>query len=307
MNPSPLAFLSDVEFQCTLCYYQTFDQPAGRLTRVLLCGQRTEQEPHTLCFQCFCNISRNGTRSFRCPMCRSMCFPRESGVSTGETNVQICRNCNIATDEFGPRMYVSASQKDLCLSCAVQLNEHDGLSFRDIIQTYAQPEDDVNERDVAQRTTFVHDYTLQVVDTVVAVSSPISVIEGISGLRHTALRRRLAELSSPFRFRNRRTSRYGLFFLRALTTTTAGIDYDEMMSRFRLLLDLASDAWESPSDIPEEYTNEFLRRLRIFLCSSIGDTDISHMHSSDLRTLFARLEMVFGSQIMPGFLRNILL
>ena len=153
--------------------------------------------------------------------------------------------------------------------------------MREVIQEYAHAStDDLNEREVAANNTFVHDYFLQVVDTTAtAVSSPISVVEGVVGLRQTALRRRLAELASPARFRHRRPSRTGLFFLRALTTTTANIDYDEMMSRFRLLLDLASDAWESPSDIPEEYTNEFLRRLRVFLCSSIGDSDISHMHS----------------------------
>ena len=93
MNPSPLAFFNDVVFQCTLCYYQTFDQPAGRLTRVLLCGRRTEQEPHTLCHQCFCNISGNGTRSFRCPMCRSVCYPRDV-PQTGDLDVNVCSSCN---------------------------------------------------------------------------------------------------------------------------------------------------------------------------------------------------------------------
>ena len=107
---------------CCLCFNPIFDQPAGCLTKVLVCENRTDDEPHALCWICVLNLKKNSGKKnewfLSCPICRNDCFFSEDTIAdTGKMSVGVCDECKGDMDEFGPRM---KSFTNTCISCKVK-------------------------------------------------------------------------------------------------------------------------------------------------------------------------------------------
>ncbi len=112
--------------ECCLCLHPVFGHPAGCLTEILLCPNRTENEPHTLCWYCVSKLKtqvRTDTWVFKCPLCRSKCvFAEDTLPDTGRMCTNICVKCNTQIDEFGPRV-VSNSLTAVCVKCEGTYND----------------------------------------------------------------------------------------------------------------------------------------------------------------------------------------
>ncbi len=107
---------------CGICLNPTFDQPAGCLTRVVLCSNGTNECPHTLCWECVFRIVQDDGR-FKCPYCRKMCeLNRGCLPDTGVMNIGLCKVCKKFTDEFGPRMQHG---QWMCMRCSSAHTTHE--------------------------------------------------------------------------------------------------------------------------------------------------------------------------------------
>jgi hypothetical protein len=104
---------------CGICLNPTFNQPAGCLTRMLLCDNRTEKSPHALCWECVFKIGNINESDdicrLKCPYCRESCVFNFSDLpDTGSMNIGLCETCGGFMDSFGPRMQYN---QNMCLRC----------------------------------------------------------------------------------------------------------------------------------------------------------------------------------------------
>lgn len=272
---------------CCLCTNPTFVQPAGRLTRVTLCPNRTAGEQHVLCWQCVSNLRTStlnpGIWGLKCPLCRAECYiSHEHFPDTGELNIGDCTMCGETIDEYGPRM--GSNINSLCLKCFLREN----------------PE---TASDMVIDSTYVPDYTFQSINNnggaesrendsinvnipnhsnglielsaqdLIAMRAPTTIIHGDLRVEGQIIRGDSAHNEVP--------EDGPFYFLRTMTEQPTG-DFLEMCGRFEFMMNLCRAAWTA-NELPALVINKMCILFRNFLLKDMPNDETLGRYNDILR------------------------